>query len=248
MSLSKEDPLLIEIAATYSLEDLEKINLEINNPKVVLSAEIWLLLIVKEKLTSEDLWTSRGLDGAYMMQLRQKMIEHFPSVFGDNKRPELREELLGIFRIIAQTYITASGIKVLPKDAPAAAHLIVQQCVFLIKRASELCLQIEETIVSHAKGPKVAQQFRQCVLELNPERFSLRSEAAVARAAKNTGGSGSGANHDDSDREDRRKNPRGGNPRGPRKEKGGGKRKCVRCQAGPFDFKGFQDHNKTCKK
>ena len=242
MSLSKEDPLLIEIAAVYSLEDLEKINLEITNPKVILSAEIWILLIVKEKLVSEDLWTSRGLDGAYMMQLRLKLIELFPTVFGDGKRPELREELLNLFRVVAQTYITASGIKTAVKDAPATAHLLVQQCGFLIRRARELCLQIEETIVSQAKGPRVAQQFRQSVLELNPERFSLRSEAAAARASKNPGGSG--RDHDDSDRgDDRRKNQR------PKKEKLGGKgRKCIRCQAGPFTFKEFQEHNKTCKK
>ena len=41
-SLSKEDPLLVEIEATYNLTDLEKLNLELSNPKVLLSAEIWL--------------------------------------------------------------------------------------------------------------------------------------------------------------------------------------------------------------
>ena len=241
-SLAKEDPLLVEIEATYNLTDLEKINLEVSNPKVLLSAEIWLLLIAKEKLVAEDLWTSRCLDGAYIMQLRLQLIELFPSVFGNNKGQELREELIGNFRIIAQTYITASGVRVTKADAPAQAHLLVQQVSFLVKRASELCLKIEETIVSGARGAKVAQHFRQSVLELNPERFSLRSEAAAARAAKNPGGSV--RDHDDSDRgDDRRKNQK------PKKEKLGGKgRKCIRCQAGPFTFKEFQEHNRTCKK
>ena len=240
-SLSKEDPLLVEIEATYNLTDLEKLNLELSNPKVLLSAEIWLLLIAKEKLVPEDLWTSRCLDGAYIMQLRLQLIELFPSVFGNNKGQELREELIGNFRIIAQTYITASCAKVTKADAPAQAHLLVQQVSFLVKRASELCLKIEETIVSGARGAKVAQQFRQSVLELNPERFSLRSEQAVARAAKAVVSNGKVA-HDDSDKEELRKTrPKGDKPKG-------GKRKCIRCNEGPFDFKGFAEHNKKCKK
>ena len=89
MSLTKDDPLLIEVAAYYNLEDLDKLNLEMNNPKIVLSAQVWHLLIAKDKLVAEDLWTSRGLDGAYIMQLRIKLTDHFPTVFAENESARL---------------------------------------------------------------------------------------------------------------------------------------------------------------
>ena len=93
----KTDPLQQALMDRYLFEEVP--TLKITNPKVLLSPPLWLLLIAGDKVTSEDLTTSRGLEGAYVTALRSSFMELFPKVFGDNKNKELLDEIIGYFKM-----------------------------------------------------------------------------------------------------------------------------------------------------
>jgi len=88
--MSTDDPLVVALRERYLFTDVP--SLEPTNPKVLLSPPIWILLIAKEKLTHEDLTTSRKLEGAYVQALRSSYIECFPKIFGENKNRDLLEQ------------------------------------------------------------------------------------------------------------------------------------------------------------
>jgi len=232
--MSTEDPLFKALTERYLLKE-DVPTLELTNPKVLLSPPLWLLLIAKDKLTLEDLLTSRKLEGAYIQALRAAYIESFTKIFGDNKNKELLDQLLGYFKVLAQQYIAHAAIKYKDDIAKAqAASLLVEMCHFAEQHAEKLCLRVECDLVQLAKGSKAAASFRTTILDLDPARFSIRSEAAVLKAQKLAhGGKSDEASDDDKEQK--------------RKRKGKGKRKCVRCGKGPFTFEEFKVHNTTCK-
>jgi len=182
--MATEDPLLKALMERYLFKE-EVPTLEISNPKVLLSPPLWLLLIAKDKLTQEDLLTSRKLEGAYIQALRAAYIESFTKVFGDNKNKELLDQLLGFFKVLAQQYIAHSAIKYRDDAAKAAAaNLLVEMCHFAEQHAEKLCLRVETDLVQLAKGAKAAASFRTQVLDLDPARFSLRSGGRCVEGLK----------------------------------------------------------------
>lgn len=233
-----EDPLLKALMERYLLKE-EVPTLELTNPKVLLSPPLWLLLIAKDKLTQEDLLTSRRLEGAYIQALRAAYIESFVKIFGDNKNKELLDQLLGYFKVLAQQYIAHAAIKYRDDSAKVqAASLLVEMCHFAEQHAEKLCLRVETDLVQLAKGPKAAASFRTTVLDLDPAKFSIRSEAAVIKVQKIASEKGGGRKHDEGADDDKDTK---------RKRRGKGKRKCIRCGEGPFTFDEFKVHNTTCK-
>ena len=231
----QQDPLVTALMERYLFDAVP--TLELSNPKVLLSCSLWLLLIAKDKLTMEDLFTSRKLEGAYLQALRASFQENFSKVFGDNQNKELLEEILGYFKIIAQQYIAQSANKHRnQEEGLKAATLLVDSCHFANKKASELCLRVETLMITQARGAKAANLYRTAILELDPNMYSLRGEAAVSKIAKMNDGSRGGVKGDPDDDDDAKK-----------RKKGKSKRKCVRCKKGPFTFAEFQEHNKTCK-
>ena len=230
------DPLVVCVMDYYVIEDIP-IHVEMQNTQVLLTPQLWILLIAKDNVVTEDLWTTRNMDGAYIMLLRQRFIESFPRIFGENRDLVLREELVGLFRVIAQQYIAAGAQKTKnAADAATAAHALIHGCNFAVRRAEELCMRVEETVIEGARGAKAAQMYRSGIMDLNPNNFSLRGQNLVAKLQKlPDGGAGRGGGP--------------GTPRDPPRDnpRKKGKRKCMRCKAGPFNHQEFAAHNKTCK-
>ena len=156
-----DDPLGTAIKAFYNIDELPT-NIEMSNPKVLITPQLFLCLIAKDKVTSEDLWTSRQLDGNYILHLRAKYIEFWPRVFGENRQAVLRDQIISLFRLIAQCYISfvpSTGVA-----GEVAANALLQQCDFAIRQAEELCLQVQESVISQIKGSAQGKLFRQHIL------------------------------------------------------------------------------------
>jgi len=241
----EKDPLEQALMTRYLFE--ESPTIQISNPKVLLSAPLWLLLIAKDKVTPEDLITSRGLEGAYLYALRAAYIEHFPKIFYNNKNKDLLDEIVGYFKIMAQQYIFAAHVEATkaeerkkakkegtPEEMLSAAQALVEACHFVHLKIEKLTLRIETDLVQAARGAKAAETFRSNVLDLDPTKFSMRSENFISKLQKSNTGVGLGTDADDADDGKDRK----------RKVK---KRKCMRCGKGPFTHAEFQTHNKECK-
>ena len=234
-----EDPLQVALKAKYNIEEFPT-NMEMTNPQVLISPQLHLCLIAKDKVILEDLWTTREMDGNYILHLRAKYIEFWPRVFGENRNLILREEIVSLFRLMAQCYICfvpATGV-----TGEVAANALVQQCDFAIRRSDELCLQVQEMVISQVRGSGNAKIFRQHLQELDPKLFSVRAEHALGKVTR----AKTGRDNEDTDEEGANKRPKGGGGGG-KKGDGKGKRKCTRCKKGPFTFDEFKVHNTTCK-
>ena len=236
-----DDPLGTAIKAFYNIEEIPA-NIEMSNPKVLITPQLFLCLIAKDKVTNEDLWTSRQMDGNYIMHLRAKYIEFWPRVFGENRQAVLRDQIISLFRLIAMCYIAfvpSTGVA-----GETAANGLLLQCDFAIRQAEELCLQVQESVIAQIKGSAQAKVFRQQILELDPKLFSLKAEGALNKVTR-----GKTAREDDTDDEPAGKRGGGGKSGGGggSKKEGKGKRKCTRCKKNPFSYEEFKVHNQTCK-
>ena len=68
-----DDPLGTAIKAFYNIEEIPA-NIDMSNPKVLITPQLFLCLIAKDKVTNEDLWTSRQMDGGLPSIIKVRYI------------------------------------------------------------------------------------------------------------------------------------------------------------------------------